>query len=97
MIHAIMTLAKFNHISLFLFLYNTIEAIMSNFSIHKAALEGTPSSAARIWECTQRQIADRTGQPGLVRSILSEDPKSINTKDAVRYLFTYLLQQLVEL
>jgi hypothetical protein len=31
-----------------------------------------------------RSVADGTGQPGLIRSLLSEDPKLVNSKDAVR-------------
>lgn len=64
---------------------------MSNFSIHKAALEG---ARMLIWlqgiRITQgAQLTRRPGQPGLVRSILSEDPKLINAKDAVSPALTH--------
>jgi len=52
---------------------------MSNLSIHKAALEG------KSFRYPTRRSSS-SGQPGLVRSILSEDPKAINSKDAVSFL-----------
>ncbi|KAK1926194.1 putative proteolysis and peptidolysis-related protein [Papiliotrema laurentii] len=50
---------------------------MSSFSIHKAALEGET-----IVICSEKaSLTISPGQPGLVRSILSEDAKAINAKD----------------
>jgi hypothetical protein len=52
----------------------------SNLTIHRAAQEGMHTPLAH-------NSSSHSGQPGLIRSLLADNPKLINAKDEVCLVF----------